>query len=199
MSVPSNCGFRDAKSLADFKGNLAGKKHVKTGVAHGPGDEVACARQLHGFEAVECKTRLVRADKRGRATVGKDEEAEDFRERLRLLKVQGAELQIDEQRALAGFGAGQVPRKLKAVDGGIAAHKADVGALCAARQAKVVEDVEVQPGATMPVHVVTTTWPMLVRSSSVNARRSRADRSSAGAVPSNRRMRSAVEGNAPGR
>ena len=69
------------------------------------------------------------ADEISGAAIREDEERQQLFEILRFLHVQRAQLQAHDEHFRAGLGANDVARGLERVDGGVAAHEADQGAL----------------------------------------------------------------------
>src|ERR1700739_4812469 len=134
------------EGLGECDGDLAGEEHVEAEAANLPGDEVAGLGDEDGAEAVEGEADGFSGEDGGGAAVGEEEEAEDLLEVVGLLQVKCAELEVDHEHARGRFGANDVARGLEAVEGGVAAHEADHGALDGGAEAEVVDDIEVEAG-----------------------------------------------------
>ena len=59
--------------------------------------------------------------------------------------MESAELEVEDEHARGRLGADDVAGELEGVHGGVAAHKADHGALDRRAQAEVVDDLEIEP------------------------------------------------------
>ena len=129
IAALSDSRARFSEAAAQLAGNLAGKMHVETLLADAPGDEVIGAGEIDGEKAVDGEAGRLRGNEIGGAAIGKDGEGEQLLQILGLLHVQGAELEREEQDFGFGLGAHDVARGFERVDGGIAAHEADEGAL----------------------------------------------------------------------
>src|ERR1039457_189829 len=103
--------------------------HVESLFPDAPGDEVIGAGEVDGEKAVEGETDGLRGDEIGGAAIGEDCKGKQLLEVLCLLHVQGAELKRKEQDFGVWLGANDVTCGLERVDGGIAAHETDEGAL----------------------------------------------------------------------
>jgi hypothetical protein len=97
------------------------------------------ARKLSSAEA----GRLGR-DERCGAAVAEDKEAEHLFEFLRLLQVQRAEFEVEQQDFGCGLRTHDVARLLEAVDRRVTAHEADHRALDRGVEMQMIEDVEVE-------------------------------------------------------
>src|SRR5262245_44492790 len=100
---------------------------------------------MHGAEAVDGDALWLGGDERGGTAVAPDKEGEKLGEVARVLKVQGAELEIHDQDARLRIGADDGTRKFQRVDRGIAAHEADDGALDRAGEAAAFHQFEIEP------------------------------------------------------
>ena len=69
------------------------------------------------------------ADQIGRASIGEDEESEQLLELVRLLHVERAEFETEDQNLCVRLGADDVVRRFERVDGRVAAHESDHGSL----------------------------------------------------------------------
>ena len=97
-------------------------------------------------ETVDGEPVRVGADQAGGAAIGEDEEREHLFELVGLLKVERAEFEVEDEHLCLGFGADDVMRGFERIDGGVAAHEADHGALDGGREAEMADDFEVQAG-----------------------------------------------------
>ena len=137
---------RFGEPIAQLDWDLAGEMHVKSLFADAPGDELIGAGEVDGEKAVEGEADGLGGDEIGGAAIGKDREGEQLLEILGLLHVQGAELEREEQDFGAGFGANDVAGGLERIDGGIAAHEADEGALDGGVKVEKLDDFVVEAG-----------------------------------------------------
>ena len=85
------------EGAANFPGNLAGEMHVEAELADAPGDEVVCAGNLDGEEAVDGEPVRLSADQARRAAIREDEEREHLLQLVSLLKVQRAEFEVEDE------------------------------------------------------------------------------------------------------
>src|ERR1039458_767894 len=126
--------------------------HVESLFADAPGDEVIGAGEVDGEKTVDGEADGLRGDEIGGTAIGEDREGKQLLEILCLLHVQGAELEREQQDFSVGLGANDVASGLERVDGGIAAHETDEGALDRGVEVEklddfVVESRRVQAGA----------------------------------------------------
>ncbi len=134
-----------SSALRDCRGNVPGEKHIEAEAANLPGDQLAGVGNHDSAEAVERETHRFGGEDAGGAAIGEEQEAEHLLEIVGFLQVQRAELEVHHEHARVRFGADDVARGLEAVDGGVAAHEADHGALDRGAEAEMVDDVEVEP------------------------------------------------------
>ena len=101
--------------------------------------------RLTARKAVDGQALRLGADKARCTTVGKKQERQHLLEVLCFLQVQRAELEIKAQDACPGFGTYDVARRLQCVDGRVAPHESDHGAINRRVQSEVIHDIDIQP------------------------------------------------------
>ena len=95
------------------------------------------------MEAVEREADRLGADQGRGATIAEKQEGQQTVEVLRLLQMQSAEFETDDQNFRLGRRAHDMPRELQGIDRRMAAHEADDGALDGRRKAAAAHDFEV--------------------------------------------------------
>ena len=84
------------------------------------------------------------------AAVGEDQKGQHLLEARRLLEVDGADFEVENEDARGRLRADDVARELQRVHGRVAAHEADHGALDRGIEVAALHEIEVQPGRVQP-------------------------------------------------
>ena len=159
-------GSRPARHLAaqllqrtaNLARNLPGKVHVETQFPDAPRNQVARLRNVYREKAVDCQTLRLRAHHRCCASIRENQKRQHLLQLRRLLKMQRAELQIQQQHTRLGLRANNVVRRLQRIDGRIAAHEADHGPLHRRVQSEMIHHFKIksrriEPGARSHDHM----------------------------------------------
>ncbi len=134
----------DRQRPGDLAGHLAGEVHVEAVVADPPGDGLGRVGDGGGPEVDQGHARLLGGDQGRSAAVAEQQHRQDLLDAGGGLEVQGAELQVHHQHPRGRLGANDVVGQAQGVDGGVAAHEADHGALHARVQPGVLDDQLIQ-------------------------------------------------------
>ena len=132
--------------VVDRARHLAGQHHVEAEIADVPGDQLARVRHQHGAETIERDADRIGADDAGGAAIAEQQERQHLLEVGGFLQMQRTQLDVEDEHARMRLRAHDVARQLERVDGGIAAHEADHGALDRARQLAALDHLVIEAG-----------------------------------------------------
>src|SRR5581483_10912363 len=124
----SDFAAKTLKSAAQHSRHLSRKLHIEAQLANAPCNEMAGFSNLQSKKAVDRQTSGFGAYQARGTAVCEEQERENLFQIIRLLHVQRAELQIQDQDLRVRFRSYDVMRRFQCIDGCIASHKADHGA-----------------------------------------------------------------------
>src|ERR1039457_4918096 len=111
---------------------------------------MTCLWDTKRQKAIDGEPLRLRANQAGGTTIGKDEKREYLLQLMSFLKMQSAELQVQNQNGGVRFRANNMMRRLESVYGGVASHEADHGSFHRRRKSEMVYDLEIQPRRVEP-------------------------------------------------
>ncbi len=150
LTAMGNARARAGETLAQLARNLAREMHVEALLTDTPCDELIGTREVDGEKAIESETRGLGCNEIGGAPIGEDGEGKQLLQIVGLLHMQGTEFEREEQDFGVGLGANDVARGLEGVDGCIATHEADEGALDGGIESGELDDLKVDAGRIEP-------------------------------------------------